>query len=78
MTSDNGGHWDLGLLPEVVICLNKYIFFGLENNFEAKSDTKILALSCKFLIFKTKIDTTSLFGCLFFILSLSTIRWPAH
>ena len=44
VTSGNGAHWDIGLVFESM------------NNFKTKSDTKLITLSCKFLIFKTKKD----------------------
>ena len=44
VTSGNGGHWDIGLVFESM------------NNFKTKSDSNLITLSCKFLIFKTKKD----------------------
>ena len=38
VNSGNGDHWDIGLVFESM------------NNFKTKSDTKLITLSCKFLI----------------------------
>ena len=47
------------------------------NNFETKSDTKILTLSCKFLIFRIKTLKNDLLGveAIFFILVANVLQY---